>query len=169
MGCRLTHACAVQLQQILKMTPTKRQTLLFSATMSAGVQQLIQLSLSRPVRLAADAAATTPATLRQEVVRLKGGAAVADKVSVLCALCSRALKGLRTIIFCREKKHAHWLKILLGLADIAPASELHGDMTQVCFVTHGWCPCLTARVLHTHLACSYANKLETTTQDAVVE
>lgn len=139
MCCSVGHLCwsdtgvhVVQLQQILKLTPNKRQTLLFSATMSAGVKQLIQLSLSRPVRLAADVTAATPATLRQEVVRLKGGAASADKASVLCALCARTLKGLRTIIFCREKRHAHRLKILLGLADIAPASELHGDMTQVC-------------------------------------
>jgi ATP-dependent RNA helicase DDX27 len=123
--------CAVQLKQILKLTPTKRQSLLFSATMSSGVQQLIQLSLSRPVRLAADVTAATPATLRQEVVRLKGGSAAADKVPVLCALCARTLKGLRTIIFCQEKRHAHRLKVMLGLAEIAPASELHGDMTQV--------------------------------------
>lgn len=123
----------MQLKQILKLTPTKRQTLLFSATMTSGVQQLIQLSLTRPVRLAADATSATPKTLRQEVVRLKGGVAAADKACVLCALCARALKGLRCIVFCRQKRHAHWLKVLLGLAEVAVASELHGDMTQVRF------------------------------------
>jgi ATP-dependent RNA helicase DDX27 len=121
----------MQLRQILKMSPKKRQTLLFSATMTSGVQQLISLSLTRPVRLAADAEAAAPATLQQQVLRLKGGAAAADKVPVLCALCARTLRQVRTIIFCRQKRAAHRLKILLGLAGLPPASELHGDMTQV--------------------------------------
>jgi len=120
----------LQLRQIIKRAPRRRQTLLFSATMTTGVQQLVDLSLTAPVRLAADAAASAPRRLRHEVLRLRGGAAGADKAAVLCSLCSRALQGLRTIIFCRQKRHAHRLKIMLGLAGLPAASELHGDMTQ---------------------------------------
>ncbi len=56
---------------MLRLTPRKRQTLLFSATMTDEVKDLAALSLQRPVRLAADAAGAAPKTLQQEIVRLK--------------------------------------------------------------------------------------------------
>ena len=62
---------AVQIKEIVKLAPKKRQTLLFSATMTEQVQQLITMSLKSPVRLAADAAGRAPEELRQEIVRLK--------------------------------------------------------------------------------------------------
>lgn len=49
------------------MAPKQRQTLLFSATFNDDVAGLVALSLKQPVRLAADAAATAPSTLSQEV------------------------------------------------------------------------------------------------------
>ena len=58
---------------MLRVVPRQRQTLLFSATMGEGVQKLAKLSLQRPVRLAADAAAAVPRTLQHEVIRLKVG------------------------------------------------------------------------------------------------
>jgi hypothetical protein len=62
---------AVQIKEIVKLAPRKRQTLLFSATMTEQVQQLVTMSLKSPVRLAADAAGRAPEELRQEIVRLK--------------------------------------------------------------------------------------------------
>ena len=56
---------------MLRLTPRKRQTLLFSATMTEEVRDLAALSLQRPVRLAADAAGAAPKSLAQEIVRLK--------------------------------------------------------------------------------------------------
>ena len=56
---------------MLRLTPRKRQTLLFSATMTEEVRDLASLSLQRPVRLAADAAGAAPKTLQQEIIRLK--------------------------------------------------------------------------------------------------
>lgn len=64
-------ALYVQIKEIVKLAPRKRQTLLFSATMTEQVQQLITMSLKQPVRLAADAAGRAPDELRQEIVRLK--------------------------------------------------------------------------------------------------
>lgn len=125
-------ACGVQIKHIVSLSPRKRQTLLFSATMTERVQELIALSLQSPVRLAADRPAAAPAALRQEVLRLKGAAAN-DKAAVLLALCVRSLRESSTIVFCGQKWQAHRLKILLGLAGLPLASELHGDMTQVCF------------------------------------
>ena len=42
-----------------------------SATFSDEVKRLVALSLKQPVRLAADAAASVPRALSQEIVRLK--------------------------------------------------------------------------------------------------
>lgn len=56
-----------QLRELLRLAPKQRQTMLFSATFSDDVQQLVALSLKQPVRLAADPAAMAPKTLRQEV------------------------------------------------------------------------------------------------------
>lgn len=72
--CLPAKHCAhvwLQIAEIVKLAPRKRQTLLFSATMTEQVQQLVTISLKRPVRLAADAAGKAPAELRQEIIRLK--------------------------------------------------------------------------------------------------
>lgn len=130
-----------EVKQIVRSAPTKRQTLLFSATMTEEVKDLIALSLKHPVRLAADAISAAPATLRQEVVRLRG-AAVTGKEAILLALASRkgkdgekGEKGSnpcqgRTIVFFSTKQKAHRAKILFGLSGLPPAAELHGDMSQ---------------------------------------
>lgn len=48
--------------------PKRRQTLLFSATMTSAVERLVSLSLSHPVRLSADPATQRPKTLAEECV-----------------------------------------------------------------------------------------------------
>lgn len=53
------------------MAPRKRQTMLFSATFSEQVKQLMALSLKNPVRLAADVVGLAPKLLTQEIVRIK--------------------------------------------------------------------------------------------------
>lgn len=50
-----------------------------AATMTEEVKKLASVSLQRPVRLAADAAASAPKQLTQEVLRLKGA-----EVSLVC-------------------------------------------------------------------------------------
>lgn len=77
---------------MLRLTPRKRQTLLFSATMTEEVRDLVALSLQRPVRLAADAAGAAPKALTQEVVRFKGATGPAAKEGTLLALCSRSFR-----------------------------------------------------------------------------
>ena len=60
-----------EIAEIVRMTPKKRQTMLFSATLSDQVRRLAALSLRQPVRLAADAASSVPTKLCQQIVRLK--------------------------------------------------------------------------------------------------
>lgn len=119
-----------EIHEIVKLAPSKRQTLLFSATMTDQVKDLINLSLRHPVRLAADERAAAPKSLSQEVLRLKGKAAL-KKDATLLALISRSFqKSGKAIIFFSTKQKAHRAKILFGLADLPLAVELHGDMTQ---------------------------------------
>ncbi|KAL4427607.1 hypothetical protein ABPG75_001696 [Micractinium tetrahymenae] len=120
---------AEEIKEVVRMAPVRRQTMLFSATMTEEVKKLVSLSLKNPVRLAADAAAAAPRELTQEIVRLKGGAA-AQKEATLLALCSKSFREGRTIVFAKTKQRAHRLKMLFGLAGLPPAGELHGDMTQ---------------------------------------
>ncbi|CAK0782969.1 hypothetical protein CVIRNUC_006164 [Coccomyxa viridis] len=121
---------AEEIKEVLRLTPRKRQTLLFSATMTEEVRDLAALSLQRPVRLAADAAGAAPKTLQQEIVRLKGAAGAAAKEGTLLALCAKSFRGGKTIVFFATKHSAHRAKILFGLAQLPPSAELHGNMTQ---------------------------------------
>ena len=119
-----------EIHEIVKLAPEQRQTLLFSATMTEQVKDLIDLSLRHPVRLAADESAAVPKALTQEVLRLKGKASL-KKEATLLAMVSRSFKDSgRVIIFFSTKQKAHRAKILFGLAELPMAVELHGDMTQ---------------------------------------
>ncbi|KIY91471.1 ATP-dependent RNA helicase DDX27 [Monoraphidium neglectum] len=109
-----------EVAEIVRLAPKKRQTMLFSATFSEQVRDLMALSLKQPVRLAADAAAAAPKSLVQEVVRLKGSQ-VSQKEAVLLALCARSFSQGRTIVFTATKQKAHRLKILFGLCKLPPA------------------------------------------------
>lgn len=116
--------------QIVRSAPRARQTLLFSATMTAGVAELATVSLRKPVRLAADAAGAAPSTLAHEVVRLRGPTGESEREPTLLALAARSLARGRCIVFFDTKAAAHRAAMLFGLARLPPAAELHGAMTQ---------------------------------------
>ncbi|PWZ00088.1 DEAD-domain-containing protein [Testicularia cyperi] len=153
----LEDGFADELNEIVKSCPKGgRQTMLFSATMTDDVEQLVRLSLKRPVRLFVDPKRTTAKKLIQEFVRVRGagskGVAGADglagvgeassstsvassrksedaqRPALLLALCTRTFTS-QVIIFVRSKKLAHQLKIVFGLLGLS-AGELHGDLSQ---------------------------------------
>lgn len=152
----LEDGFADELNEIVKSCPKgARQTMLFSATMTDDVEQLVRLSLKRPVRLFVDPKRTTAKKLIQEFVRVRGtgtgGVAGADGLSgiqdqpatwisggrksedaqrpaLLLSLCTRTFTS-QTMIFVRSKKLAHQLKIVFGLLGLS-AGELHGDLSQ---------------------------------------
>ena len=123
----LEDGFADELNEILTTIPKSRQTMLFSATMTDRVDKLIRLGLNRPVRLIIDDSQQTVATLTQEFVRLRPGRE--DKrLGYLLHLCTEVFTD-RTIIFFRQKKEAHRVRIIFGLCGLK-ASELHGSMSQ---------------------------------------
>ena len=123
----LEDGFADELAEITKSCPQSRQTMLFSATMTDSVDELIRMSLNKPVRLFVDPKCTTAKGLMQEFVRVRADKEV-DRSALLVSLCKRTFKQ-RTIIFFCSKKLAHQMRIVFGLLDLKN-DELHGDLTQ---------------------------------------
>ncbi|KAF2740846.1 ATP-dependent RNA helicase-like protein DRS1 [Polyplosphaeria fusca] len=116
-----------QLNEILTTIPKSRQTMLFSATMTSSVDNLIRVGMNRPVRLLVDAKKQTVSGLLQEFVRLRHGKE--DKrLAYLLQICAKIYTE-RVIIFFRQKKEAHRVRVIFALCGLK-ASELHGNMSQ---------------------------------------
>ncbi|OCH96178.1 DEAD-domain-containing protein [Obba rivulosa] len=116
-----------ELTEIIKSCPTSRQTMLFSATMTDSVDELVRMSLNKPVRLFVDPNRTTARGLVQEFVRVRAGKE-AERSALLVALCKRTFR-FRSIIFFRSKKLAHQMRIVFSLLGMK-SDELHGDLSQ---------------------------------------
>ncbi|KAF4208892.1 hypothetical protein CNMCM8927_008115 [Aspergillus lentulus] len=123
----LEDGFADELNEILTTIPKSRQTMLFSATMTDSVDKLIRVGLNRPVRLMVDSKKNTSMNLTQEFVRLRPGRE--DKrLGYLLYLCNEIYTG-RVIVFFRQKREAHRVRIVFGLLGLK-AAELHGSMSQ---------------------------------------
>ncbi|KUF80676.1 DEAD-box ATP-dependent RNA helicase 28 [Phytophthora nicotianae] len=113
--------------ELVRMCPVQRQTMLFSATMTSKVDQLIDLSMKRPVRISTDPLFDMAKHLVQEFVRIRPNRED-DREAILLALCTRTFRS-NTIVFMETKSHAHRMMIIFGLAGIK-AAELHGNLQQ---------------------------------------
>lgn len=123
----LEDGFADELNQIVQTIPASRQSMLFSATMTDSIDQLIKLSLNRPVRLLVDAKKSTASGLVQEFVRVRPQNEHL-RTAMLILVCTRLFTS-RVIIFLRSKVFAHRLRIMFGLLDLK-AGELHGNLSQ---------------------------------------
>ncbi|KIP11968.1 hypothetical protein PHLGIDRAFT_27593 [Phlebiopsis gigantea 11061_1 CR5-6] len=123
----LSDGFADELTEIIKSCPPSRQTMLFSATMTDSVDELVRMSLNQPVRLFVDPKRTTARGLLQEFVRVRAGKED-ERSALLVSLCKRTFRG-GAIIFFRSKKLAHQMRIVFSLLGMK-SDELHGDLTQ---------------------------------------
>ncbi|KAK1217629.1 nucleolar DEAD-box protein required for synthesis of 60S ribosomal subunit, partial [Marasmius sp. AFHP31] len=123
----LSDGFADELAEIIKSCPKSRQTMLFSATMTDSVDELVKMSLNKPARLFVDPKRTMARGLVQEFVRVRAGKE-AERSALLVTLCKRTFKS-NVIIFVRSKKLAHQLRIVFSLVGLK-CDELHGDLTQ---------------------------------------
>ncbi|CCD23909.1 putative ATP-dependent RNA helicase NDAI_0C02490 [Naumovozyma dairenensis CBS 421] len=118
-----------ELNEIMQLLPTKRQTMLFSATMNSKIKQLINLSLKKPVRIMINPPKQAASKLTQEFVRIR------TRDHLKPALLFNLIKKLdeysqkRMVVFVARKETAHKLRIILGLLGMNVA-ELHGSLTQ---------------------------------------
>ncbi|KAJ2363409.1 nucleolar DEAD-box protein required for synthesis of 60S ribosomal subunit, partial [Coemansia sp. RSA 2610] len=116
-----------ELTEIVRACPTKRQTMLFSATMTDNVDKLVRLSLHKPVRVQIDPPKSAAKGLVQEFVRVRSNKDE-DRTALLAALCRRQIKR-RCIVFFRSKAAAHQMRIVFGLMGMR-AGEIHGNLSQ---------------------------------------
>ncbi|KAL3230477.1 ATP-dependent RNA helicase DRS1 [Nakaseomyces bracarensis] len=118
-----------ELNEIMSLLPTKRQTLLFSATMNSRIKQLISLSLRKPVRIMIDPPKQAATKLTQEFVRIRKRDHL--KPSLLFNLIRKIDPNgeKRIVVFVARKDMAHKLRIIMGLLGM-PIAELHGSLTQ---------------------------------------
>jgi ATP-dependent RNA helicase DDX27 len=116
-----------EVEELVRLCPVGRQTMLFSATMTEKVDQLVKLSLKKPVRIVADRHFSTSSKLVQEFVKIREHNEE-DREAILLALCSRAFRT-KTVVFFETKVACHRAAILFGLAGLS-VGELHGNLTQ---------------------------------------
>lgn len=122
-----------EVKELIKQCPVQRQTMLFSATMNTKVDDLIALSLKRPIRVrisdikAKNDVEVAP-RLEQEFVRVRAGNEGTNREAMLLALLTRTYTK-HVIVFFDTKVTAHRIMILGGLLGIKCA-ELHGNLTQ---------------------------------------
>ncbi|KAJ3121567.1 nucleolar DEAD-box protein required for synthesis of 60S ribosomal subunit [Nowakowskiella sp. JEL0407] len=123
----LEDGFAAELKEIVSYCPKGRQTMLFSATMTDNVDDLISLSLNRPVRLFVDANTSIAKRLVQEFIRVRAHRE-SSRPAILLALVSRTYKK-RVLVFVASKASAQYMRVLLQVCGIK-AAELHGNLTQ---------------------------------------
>jgi len=126
-----------EVNELIKACPIDRQTLLFSATMNTKVDDLIILSMKRPVRIRISGKGSNSSNgrdlevaprLEQEFIRVRSGNEGVNREAMLVALLTRTF-STQTIVFFDTKAKAHRMMILCGLCGIQGA-ELHGNLTQ---------------------------------------
>jgi ATP-dependent RNA helicase RhlE len=111
-------------RRICAALPKKRQTLLFSATIPADIQNLASGMLVDPVRVSVAPQVTTAEKVAQSVLFV----AQSEKRAVL----ERLLKGAgveRAVVFTRTKHGANRLSEQLGRSGIE-AAAIHGNKSQ---------------------------------------
>ena len=113
-------------ERILSLTPSGRQTMLFSATMPGEIVTLARRHLSRPMHIRAEQhdEPTTVPTTEQHVYR----AHQMDKIEVLARILQAEGRGL-SIVFCRTKRSADQVSTALTTRGFA-AAAVHGDLGQ---------------------------------------
>jgi ATP-dependent RNA helicase DeaD len=111
-------------EQILSLTPTGRQTALFSATMPPPIRKLADRYLYDPVLVKVESATLTVDSVEQFVVEVKP----ADKAAKLAEVLA-AEKPNQAIVFVRTKIRCEQLFRRLR-DDGMNVKALHGDMTQ---------------------------------------
>jgi len=115
------------IERIFKLTPVKKQTLFFSATMPPEITRLTKQFLNNPVRIEASAPATAATTITQHMARIPSPDPKAKRTA-LRALVERA-DVKNGIVFCNRKLEVDVVAKSLK-AHGFDAAPIHGDLDQ---------------------------------------
>lgn len=114
-----------EVEAILHALPYRRQTMLFSATMPAGVKQLAGSYMNQPVDIVIKGASPVPIEQIKQVVVECTDRTKQDALRAAIEL----YRPFLAIVFCRTKRRASDLNEAL-LAHGYASDELHGDLSQ---------------------------------------
>ena len=113
-----------EIKRIIAKLPTRRQSLLFSATMPPAIQELASSIVNKPVRVEVTPAATTVERIEQQVCFVDQS----NKRKALTHFIREHPEGL-VLVFVRMKHMANRLCDALG-ADGIKADAIHGNKSQ---------------------------------------
>lgn len=111
-------------KRIIAQLPTKKQSLLFSATMPQGVSELINSILTNPVKIEVEATSSTVESIKQSVYYVDG----VDKGDLLIHLLKNK-DIISALVFTRTKRRADKVARALEKEGIK-SKAIHGDKSQ---------------------------------------
>src|SRR5947207_1762838 len=112
------------IRRVLAMLPTKRQTLLFSATMSSSIEQLARSTMKEPKLIEVNTRGQAATMVEQTAYPV----AQESKTALLLDLLERE-KFERVLVFTRTRRGAERLSHILTARDHS-ANRIHADRTQ---------------------------------------
>ncbi|HUO22518.1 MAG TPA: DEAD/DEAH box helicase [Caulobacteraceae bacterium] len=115
------------IERIFKMTPPKKQTLFFSATMPPEITRLTAQFLNDPVRVEVTKAATTAETITQYLARIPSSAPEAKRLALRTLIERSDVKN--GIVFCNRKSEVDVVAKSLKRHGF-DAAAIHGDLDQ---------------------------------------
>ena len=115
------------IEKICGRLPPRRQTMLFSATMSKEIERLTKKFLNDPVHIQSSRQSSTAETIDQKLVRV--GSKPEDKREALRTRIAAAEGLTNAIIFCNRKRDVATLARSLERHGFS-VGGLHGDMDQ---------------------------------------
>lgn len=113
-----------EVEELIKLTSSKRQTLLFSATMPPKVRGLAARYMNKPADIRVQTENVTLDEIKQIMIELPE----AGKLDKLCSLIDEQQPYL-AIVFCHTKERAKAVNTAL-IQRGYKADELHGDLSQ---------------------------------------
>jgi superfamily II DNA/RNA helicase len=115
------------LERIFKLTPAKKQTLFFSATMPPEITRLTKQFLRDPERIEASRPATTADTITQNLVRIPTADPKAKRTALRALIERDDVKN--GIVFCNRKAEVDVVAKSLKTHGF-DAAPIHGDLDQ---------------------------------------
>ena len=115
------------LERIFKLTPPRRQTLFFSATMPPEITRLTQQFLKDPTRIEVSRPATTADTIAQHIARIPSSDPKAKRTALRALIDRSDIKN--GIVFCNRKTEVDVVAKSLKRHGY-DAAAIHGDLDQ---------------------------------------
>jgi len=115
------------IERIFKMTPPKKQTLFFSATMPPEITRLTKQFLNDPIRIEASRPATTADTIHQSLARIPSNDPKAKRAALRALIQQDEVRN--GIVFCNRKTEVDIVAKSLKSHGL-DAAPIHGDLDQ---------------------------------------